>query len=181
MHNTRSKDELVELLKEHRIDEFNESRPLVEDATWDFTEIDLSGIELTGANFSYADLTGSDFGEAVLNEVDFTGCDLTSVNFSRANISAANFSNTIMNGTKFNSSTVEDSDFADADLSGTDFSDADLSSSDFALAQNMSMCRFDSYTVWPEQDALPEDFESEYIEDLASLSDEDDSSDGYDF
>ena len=35
----------------------------------------------------------------------------------------------------------------------------------------MNQCAFNKYTVWPDSDKLPSDFESDYQEDLASLKD----------
>ena len=42
------------------------------------------------------------------------------------------------------------------------------------MAENLSACRFDEETVWPDNEYLPEDFDSKYSSDLSSLQDEDD-------
>ena len=52
--------------------------------------------------------------------------------------------------------------------------DSDLSNSDFSAAENLSASRFDDSTVWPENEYLPEDFDSSYSDDLSSLKDDDD-------
>lgn len=169
-----TKDELIELLRNKSFDEFNASIDCTAEDLYDLTESDLSGIELSNVNFINVDLSGSDFSESELNNVNFTNSDLTSVIFSRSTISHCNFTDAILMGTKLCSCSIEDTDFTDADLSGADFSESDASSSDFALSENMSLCNFDSCTIWPDSDKLPEDFDSEYIEDLASLSDDGD-------
>ncbi len=64
--------------------------------------------------------------------------------------------------------------FTDADLAGCIFSESDLTSSDFTGSYNLSACRFDSDTVWPDSDLLPEDFDACYKDDLSSLKDDDD-------
>ena len=52
--------------------------------------------------------------------------------------------------------------------------EASLEDSDFALSQNLSACRFDDGTIWPDADKLPEDFDSSYSYDLSSLKDDED-------
>lgn len=53
-----------------------------------------------------------------------------------------------------------------------DFSDSDCSESDFTVSINMSLCKFDGYTVWPDSSNLPDDFDSEYVAD--SIEEDDD-------
>ena len=65
--------------------------------------------------------------------------------------------------------------FNDADMAGCVFEESDLSNSDFSASLNMGACRFDDETVWPDNDMLPEDFDSTYSDDLSSLKDDDDS------
>ena len=168
------KEELLELLKQGSIEEFNNSRQLDKENLLDLSEADFSGCTLSEANLSYADLSGSDFSECDLYSVDFTGSDLSTVEFKRANVTKSDFSKTTLAGTKFNHATVNNSDFSDADLSGTVFSEATLSDSEFASAENIELCIFDSDTVWPDSQNLPDEFIPEYVEDLSSLRDEDD-------
>jgi uncharacterized protein YjbI with pentapeptide repeats len=169
-----SREDLIELLKNGDFKEFNEVRSNDEVDLLDFSETDFSGMELTGVNFSNTDLSGADFCEGNISGADFTNSDLTSANFARSSVQNSNFTETLLNGTKFNGAEILRSDFADADMSGADFSEADLNSSDFSLSQNLDMCIFNSYTMWPDSDKLPEDFNAEYIEDLSSLKDDED-------
>ena len=162
-------ENLFSLLKNGDIEQFNSE---IADFSEDLTESDFSGIEAEGANFKEHDLSGSDFSETMLDSANFDGCDLSSATFARAELRGVSFSGAILNGTKFNNSTIYACDFTDADLSGADFSEADLSDSDLSLSLNMNQCAFNKYTVWPDSDKLPSDFESDYQEDLASLNDD---------
>ena len=171
----KNKDELVQLLRSLKIAEFNEARPNDKSFLLDLSEVDLSGLQLSDADLSNADLTGADFGEAELASVKFTNSDLTSVNFARTSITESLFIDAVLNGTKFIGARVSNSEFADSDMSGADFSDCDLTNSDLTAALNLPMCKFDAYTIWPDLELLPEDFDAEYIQDLASLNDEEDS------
>ena len=39
----------------------------------------------------------------------------------------------------------------------------------------MDAVRFDEATIWPENDMLPEDFDTSYVRDLSSLEDDEES------
>ena len=58
---------------------------------------------------------------------------------------------------------------AGAILLETTFDNTDLSS-----AANLQASRFDDTTVWPDDEYLPEDFDSKSANDLSSLQDEED-------
>ena len=160
---------LFDLLKNGDIEQFNDE---IKNYTDDLTEADFSSIEAVGAKFDEQDLSCCDFSEANLSNSSFDNCDLTGAIFARAELSGVTFNNAVLNGTKFNNANISYCDFTDADLSGADFSEADLSDSDLTLAQNLNQCSFDKYTVWPDNDKLPSDFDGSYQEDLAALNDE---------
>ena len=163
-------ENLFNLLKNAEVEEFNEE---IKNCTDDLTESDFSGIEADGAIFRDVDLSGSNFSETTLSNTSFEESDLSSATFARSELNGVSFANAILNGTKFNNANIAYCDFTDADLSGAaDFSEADLSDSDLSLSQNLSQCSFDKFTVWPESDKLPEDFDDNYQEDLASLNDD---------
>jgi len=162
-------ENLFDLLKKGNVEQFNIE---IEQCDEDLTESDFSTVEADGALFKDHDLSGSNFSEATLSNVSFEGADLSSATFARAELNGVNFNNAVLNGTKFNNANVAYCDFTDADLSGADFSEADLTDSDLSLALNLSQCSFDKYTVWPDSDKLPSDFDADYQEDLASLNDE---------
>lgn len=167
-----SKDELVNLLSTDVAD-FNEKLKEANGAI-DLSELDFSNINLEGAVFFNVDLTSSSFADSHLTDVKFEGCDLTSVDFTRANVVECSFAESVLNGTDFSYATVDYSNFSDADLAGAIFQGANLTNSDFSMAENLSACRFDEDTVWPDNEYLPEDFDSKYSSDLSSLQDDDD-------
>ena len=165
-----SKEELADLLV-NDIESFNAE---FNGKCVDLSEMDFSGISIEGAIFDNADLTSSSFADAQLTDVKFLGCDLTSVDFNRANLAECAFNESVLNGTDFSYATVDYCNFADADLAGAIFRDADLSNSDFTTCENLNASRFDDTTIWPENEYLPEDFDSSYSDDLSSLKDDDD-------
>ena len=165
-----SKDELASLLL-NDIDEFNKE---IDGSPIDLSEMDFSGANIEGAVFDNIDLTSSSFADSHLVDVKFLGCDLTSVDFNRANLAECSFSESILNGTDFSYAKVDYCNFADADLAGAIMLDADFTNSDFSTCENLNASRFDDSTIWPDNEYLPEDFDSSYSDDLSSLKDDDD-------
>ena len=163
-----SKEELINLLLTD-VESFNKN---VNGA--DLSETDLSGSNLERVEFVNVDLTSSTFADSHLVDVKFDGCDLTSVDFTRANIVECSFNESILNGADFSYSKADFCNFSDADMAGAIFQEADLSNSDLSMAENLSACRFDEETVWPDNEYLPEDFDAKYSSDLSSLQDEED-------
>ena len=168
----KSKDEIVSLVLNNK-DEFNDYYMDNADSI-DLSECDFATGEISDVNFSNIDFSGATFAECSLTNVNFTGCDLTSANFSRATVTECDFSESVLNGTDFSYSSVTYSNFSDADMAGCVLNEADLTESDFSTSENMSACRFDEGTIWPDNDKLPEDFDSTYNYDLSSLQDEED-------
>ncbi len=166
-----SKDELIDLLT-NDVKTFNQEIKTCNGSV-DFSETDFSGINVSGAEFFNLDLTSSSFSDSHLAEVKFEGCDLTSVDFTRAELVECSFTESVLNGTDFSYSTVNYGNFTDADLAGSIFQGADLTNSDFSASENLNACRFDEETIWPDNEYLPEDFDSNYSSDLSSLQDED--------
>ena len=165
-----SKEELAELLI-NNVDLFNEE---IAGNAIDMTEMDFSGINLEGAIFDNVDLTSSSFADSSLTEVKFLGCDLTSVDFNRASLIECAFNESVLNGADFSYAKVDYCNFADADLAGSILRDADLSNSDFSASENLNASRFDDTTIWPDNEYLPENFDSSYSDDLSSLKDDED-------
>ena len=52
--------------------------------------------------------------------------------------------------------------------------DADFTNSDFTASENLNASRFDDSTIWPDNEYLPEDFDTSYSDDLSSLKDDED-------
>ena len=167
-----SKEELTDLLLSD-IQQFNEEVKNNPNGL-DLSETDLSGANLNGVEFVNVDLTSSSFADSHLTEVKFENCDLTSVDFTRAEIVECSFNESVLNGTDFSYSKVDYCNFSDADMAGAIFQGADLSDSDFSMSENLSACRFDEETIWPDNEYLPEDFDTKYSSDLSSLQDDDD-------
>lgn len=168
----KSKDEIVSLILNNK-DEFKDYHA-ENGGIIDLSECDFAAGDISDIDFSNIDFSGASFAECSLTNVNFTGCDLTSANFSRANVSECDFSESVLNGTDFSYSSVTYSNFTDADMAGCVLNEAELSDSDFSASTNMSACRFDEGTIWPDSDKLPEDFDSTYNYDLSSLQDEED-------
>lgn len=165
-----SKERLAELL----IDDVEAFNRELSGKAIDMSEMDFTGINLEGAVFDNVDLTSSSFADSNLTEVKFLGCDLTSVDFNRANLVECAFSESILNGTDFSYAKVDYCNFADADLAGAIMLEADFTNSDFSMAENLNASRFDDTTIWPDNEYLPEEFDSSYSDDLSSLKDDDD-------
>ncbi len=165
-----SKEELVNLVLTD-VEAFNQE---VKSGNVDLSETDFSGSNIEGAEFVNVDLTSSSFADAHLTEVKFDCSDLTSVDFTRANIIECTFNEAVLNGTDFSYSKVDYSNFSDADMAGSIFQGAELTNTDFSMSENLSACRFDEDTVWPDNEYLPEEFDSSCSSDLSSLQDEDD-------
>ena len=165
-----SKEELASLLT-NDVEEFNNA---IKGGAVDLSETDFSGITVEGAVFDNVDLTSSSFADSQLTDVKFLGCDLTSVDFTRSNLVECAFNESVLNGTDFSYATVDYCNFADADLAGAIVREADLTNSDFSASENLNASRFDDTTIWPDNDNLPEDFDSTYSDDLSSLKDDED-------
>ena len=172
-----SKDELATLLIED-VNAFNQE---VNGKPIDLTEMDFSGVNIEGAVLNNVDLTSSSFADAHLVDVKFLGSDLTSVDFNRANLVECAFNESILNGTDFSYSKVDYCNFADADLAGAIMLDADFTNSDFSMSENLNASRFDDTTIWPDNEYLPEEFDSSYSDDLSSLKDDEDDYDASDY
>ena len=167
-----SKEELIELLSTDT-EAFNNEIKSVKGGA-DLTESDFSNMTLDGIIFDNTDLTSSSFSDATLTNVKFDGCDLTSVDFTRANLVECSFNESVLNGTDFSYARVDFGNFSDTDMAGSIFQSADLTNSDFSMSENLNACRFDEDTVWPDNEYLPEDFDTSYSSDLSSLKDDDD-------
>lgn len=165
----KSKDEIISLILNNK-DEFESQK----NDELDLSECDLAANNISDTDLSGIDFSGTSFAECSLTNINFSGCDLTSANFSRATITECDFSEAILNGTDFSYSSVTYSNFTDSDMAGCILNEADLSDSDFSASLNMSACRFDEGTIWPDAENLPEDFDSTYNYDLSSLQDEED-------
>lgn len=82
---------------------------------WD--QIDLSGIELSNANFRKMNMPGVNFRGAMLRECDFRGCDLSRSNFIGSDIRLCNFRDTDLTMANMESVMADGVNLRNADLS----------------------------------------------------------------
>jgi len=166
-----SKEELSELIIKNP-DEFNNYRKTIGQGI-DLTELDFSNLTLEGIDFSNSELAGTSFVDTHLSNVSFVSSDLNATDFTRANIVECDFTEGVLNGTDFSYATVNYCNFTDADMAGCIVKEADLSDSDFTASLNLPATRADETTIWPDNDLLPDDFDTNYAKED---SEEEDSS-----
>ena len=76
----------------------------------------------------------ADFGPYILSKKDLSGLDLSEANFYNTALLNANFENTILKGANFKGAKAEKAKFSNCDLSSADFSLADLEGANFENA-----------------------------------------------
>jgi uncharacterized protein YjbI with pentapeptide repeats len=155
-----SKEELAELIIKNP-EEYNTYKKTIGEEL-DLTELDFSNITLEEIDFSNTELAGTSFIDTHIQNSNFTGADLNAADFTRANVIECDFSESILNGTDFSYATVNYCNFTDADMAGCIVKEAELSNSDFTASENLSATRADETTIWPDNDLLPDDFDTNY-------------------
>jgi len=168
-----NKDELVQLLRNGEIEKFNNLRHFSEETPLDLTESDLNHMNIVGANLSRVDLSGSDLSKSEFESIDFNYSDLSSVNFSHTTIIESNFIEVILEGSLFNNACVVKSDFTEVDFNGINACGANLADADLSLAKNLMQAVYDTETIWPDDDLLPNDFEPQENVSFANFDDKD--------
>ena len=168
-----TKEELLSLIQKDP-EKFNEWKIGQEDI--DLSETDFSGIVLREIDFTDVDLNSSSFADSELVLVNFTGADLTSADFTRSVVEECDFTDALLTGADCSYAQMTYCNFTNADMARAILSESVLTSSDLTGCENLASARYDEDTVWPEEDLMPPDFESEYSHDLSALKDEDDDS-----
>lgn len=168
----KSKDELYELII-NDTETYNEYKAQ-ETQELELSELDFSDKNLYDIDFIDSDMVDSSFFESTLTKCSFNNCDLTSVDFSRTKLIECDFSDALLNGTNFSYAQIEYCNFAEADLAGAILLETTFDNTDLSTAINLQASRFDETTVWPDDEYLPEDFDSKAASDLSSLQDEED-------
>ena len=102
-------DRLVSLLRDGRIERFNEERQK-------FNVLTLKRIILIGVDLSKVDLSNID-----LSDTDFSTANLSGANLSDANLSGANLSHANLSGVNLSRANLFDINLIGANLSGADF------------------------------------------------------------
>jgi len=171
------KDRLIEYILNEEVDTFNETVESESDAVkgMDFSEGAFGGLNLPNINLSSLDLTGSDFSESNLEGADITESTLVSVNFTGANLQYCNFNNSNLSGAILTCSNLTETDFSEANFNGTDLRETDLSEADLSTSYNLSQTKFDKFTIWPDSNNLPDDFDidtSKTIDELEDFQDD---------
>lgn len=105
-----------------------------------FSNIDLSGVNLTGANLGNIDLTnanlaGANLSWASLSHAKFTGANLHQADLRSAIINQADFSGANLSRAKLNKVDLRLAILQDVDLNWADLSNADLSGANLQNAQ----------------------------------------------
>lgn len=168
----KSKEEIYELITSDT-DAYNDYKAQ-ETEELDLSELDFSGKDLYDADFTDSELVDSSFFESTLTKCSFVNCDLTSVDFSRAKLIECDFSESLLNGTNLSYAQIEYCNFSDSDMAGAILLETTFDNTDLSSAVNLQASRFDETTVWPDDEYLPEDFDSKASSDLSSLQDEED-------
>ncbi len=157
-----SKEELAELIIKNPEEYYSYKKTADE---LDLTELDFSNITLDKIDFSNTELAGTSFTDAHLANCNFSGSELKAADFIRANVIECEFSESVLNGTDFSYALINYCNFTDADMAGCIVKEADLSDSDFSASLNLSATRADDTTIWPDNEMLPDDFDTNYTKD----------------
>ena len=121
-------DQLLKLLRDGNIDQFNSERPFeLNFFAEDLSGLALQGVDLSGANLEKADLSDSNLEDANLSKAKLSGADLTNTNMNRCNLFRA----------KLNELYAETSSFEEADMRQTSMNEAEFHSCSFVGAQLM--------------------------------------------
>lgn len=165
-------EELIQLIVKEDVDSFNALKEKENISEIDLSGTDLESLSLNNIDLSELDLNGVNFGDSSLENAIFTNANLTSANFTGANIQYCNFNNANLSGAHLTGCNAANADFNDANLSGADLREADFTDAKFSASINLSQAKFDSLTVWPDNQNLPDDFDSDYSG-LSDYSDDD--------
>ena len=119
-------DQLLQLLKDGKIEKFNLERPYeLNFFAEDLSALDLRGVDFSGANLEKSDLTDSNFEDANLSKARLVGTDLTNTNMRAANLYRA----------KLDEIYAETSCFDEADMRQTSLHEAEFHGCSFVGTQ----------------------------------------------
>ena len=130
----------------------------------DLSEVDFSNTTLENIDFSYTDLSGTSFADCALSNCNFSNADLNATDFKHARVVECDFTEAVLNGTDFSYAEVSYCNFPDADMTGCILLETDLSNSDLSSSQNLAASRADETTIWPDEEFLPEEFDTNYTD-----------------
>lgn len=135
---------LLELLKQG-VEVWNQWRTENAELKIDFIGVDLSNVNLVGANFVDIDLSYANFNGANLNKAILDRASLTGANFNRANLSDAKFIGAFLFNAYFSGANFSGANFSNADLNRTNLINTELSNVNFSNAnfRNANLNRAD--------------------------------------
>lgn len=119
--------------------------------------LDLSGLDLSGADLRRINLSGTRIIDTILESADLSGSDICNTYFSGTNLKGAKLSDSMIHEAQFVNCELEDCDFSEStlvdckfhdctckrmnlkesDLGGTHFEDSDLMYVDFSTAGDL--------------------------------------------
>ena len=168
----KSKDEIYDLII-NDTEAYNEYKSSTSEEL-ELSELDFSSQDIYDADFTDSDMVDSSFFESTLTKCSFVNCDLTSVDFSRTKLIECDFSDALLNGTNFSYSQIEYCNYTDSDMAGAILLETTFDNTDLSASLNLQASRFDETTVWPDDEYLPDGFDSKSASDLSDLKDEED-------
>ncbi|MGC8539770.1 MAG: DUF2169 domain-containing protein [Phycisphaerae bacterium] len=98
------------------------------------SQLDLSRLNLTAADFSGANLSNCSFNASTLTRCNFTGANLASTNMSEVQGPEANFSQAALAGATLENANLKQADFTQANLAGANLTGAMLDEALFEKA-----------------------------------------------
>jgi uncharacterized protein YjbI with pentapeptide repeats len=130
---------LIQLLRNGKIDEFNEIRKKDNYSRLDFYDVDLSGLNLSRADLRKSNLISANLRESKLQHATFEetillGAHLEGADVSKANASKADLLEADLEGTNLEGADVSKANASKADLLEADVSKADVSEANLSLA-----------------------------------------------
>ena len=107
----------------------------------DFSEIDLSGLDLSNRNLSGINLSGADLIKTNLSGSNLIGANLNNADLTEANLIHANLTNAQLSWATFNYSDLTSANLTNVKALHTDFSNSNLSGA-ILLSANLKMAYF---------------------------------------
>lgn len=155
----------VKVWNEWREKNFADKAPI----NFDFSGADLTGVDLTKGDFSYAVLQEANLISVRLKQADLTNANLRGANLERAYLSGTNFlvadlreanlSKAILPHTIFEATKLDNSNFSDALFLNTILADVDLSKvKSLESARHESVSTIDIGTIYRSRGYIPEVF-----------------------
>jgi uncharacterized protein YjbI with pentapeptide repeats len=136
--------QLLKLLQEQKVEEFNRKRKEVDFAPLFFRNVDLSDKILNGADFHDMDFSGAKIVNAKIRMANLTGANLKGADLSGTELRGADLYRSDLSG-----SNLTKTDLRNADLRGMiDFAGSDLTGADLRGADLKGIINFDGAVLY---------------------------------